>query len=77
MPTVVATGLFGCRHETIHASLDAAWSCFVACMQLWGCLYAALGHTLGMQKGALSQAEEERPNRPFLARLGRCSGLRG
>jgi len=29
---------------------------------LFGCLHAALGQALGMQKGALSQAEEERPN---------------
>jgi len=34
---------------------------------LFGCLHAGLGQALGMQKGALSQAEEERPNRPFLA----------
>jgi len=34
---------------------------------LFGCLHAALSQALGMQKGALSQAEEERPNRPFLA----------
>jgi len=34
---------------------------------LFGCLHAGLVQALGMQKEALSQAEEERPNRPFLA----------
>jgi len=34
---------------------------------VFGFLRAALGQALGMQKGALSQAEEERPNRLFLA----------
>ena len=36
-------------------------------MALFGCLHVALGQALSMQKGALSQAEEERLNRPFLA----------